>query len=307
MYDVIIVGGGPAGLTAGLYTSRARLKSMLVEKGFPGGQVMTTEWVENYPGFVDGISGAELSQKMHDQAVKFGLEVVQGSVADVASDGKVKKVVLEDGKEYETKSIILATGSNPRPLKIEGEDEFRGRGVSYCATCDGAFFKDSDLAVIGGGDSAVEEGIFLAKFAKSIHIVHRRDQLRATKVVQERAFANPKIKMVWDSVPEKIEGDQTGVTSVKIKNVKTGEMSDLKVQGIFIYVGYNPNVEFMKGLVKLNDGNYIVADDSMATSEPGIFVAGDVRGKPLKQIATAVGDGATAAVAVEKYIEENFS
>jgi thioredoxin reductase (NADPH) len=152
MYDVIIVGGGPAGLTAGLYTSRARLKSLLVEKGFPGGQVMTTEWVENYPGFVDGISGAELSQKMHDQAVKFGLEVVQGSVADVASDGKVKKVVLEDGKEYETKSIILATGSNPRPLKIEGEDEFRGRGVSYCATCDGAFFKDSDLAVIGGGD-----------------------------------------------------------------------------------------------------------------------------------------------------------
>lgn len=306
MYDVIIIGGGPAGLTAGLYTSRARLKSLLVEKGFTGGQVMTTEWIENYPGFEDGISGAELSQKMEKQATKFGLEIMQGSVTGVSVDGKTKKVILEDGTEYEAKSVVLATGSNPRPLRIKGEDEFRGRGVSYCATCDGAFFRDSELAVIGGGDSAVEEGIFLTKFAKTVYIVHRRDQLRATKVVQERAFENPKIKMVWDSVPEEIVGDDKGVTTLKIKNVKTNEVSDLKVEGVFIYIGYTPNTEPVKDLITINESNYAVADDSMAASGDGIFVAGDVRAKPLKQIATAVGDGATAAISAEKYIEENF-
>ncbi len=306
MYDVIIIGGGPAGLTAGLYTSRARLKSLLIEKGFTGGQVMTTEWIENYPGFEEGIGGAELSRKMETQAVKFGLEIVQGSVIEIAVVGGIRKVTLEDGTRYDTKSIILATGSNPRPLKIEGEDEYRGRGVSYCATCDGAFFKDETLAVIGGGDSAVEEGLFLTKFAKTVYIVHRRDSLRAAKVVQERAFANPKIKFVWDSVPEKIEGNESGVTTLHIKNVKTGEQSRLDVGGIFIYVGYNPNIEFLKGLVELNENNYIVADENMSSSVPGIFVAGDVRAKPLKQIATAVGDGAVAAVAAEKYIEEKF-
>lgn len=306
MYDIIIIGGGPAGLTAGLYTSRARLKSLLIEKGFPGGQVMTTEWIENYPGFEDGVSGAELAQKMEKQATKFGLEIMQGSVTSVSMKGKTKKVQLEDGTEYEGKSIILATGSNPKPLEIKGEDEFRGRGVSYCATCDAAFFKGSDLAVIGGGDSAVEEGIFLTKFAKTVYIVHRRDQLRATKVVQERAFENPKIKMVWDSVPEEIVGDATGVTSIKIKNVKTGEVSDLKVHGVFIYIGYTPNTEPVKDLITINESNYAVADENMAATQNGIFVAGDVRAKPLKQIATAVGDGATAAISAEKYIEENF-
>ncbi len=306
MYDVIIIGGGPAGLTAGLYTSRARLKSLLIEKGFPGGQVMTTEWVENYPGFEDGVSGAELAQKMEKQAVKFGLEIVQGSVINISLDNNIKKVVLEDEKQYEAKAVIIATGSNPRPLKIEGEDEFRGRGVSYCATCDGAFFKDSKLAVIGGGDSAVEEGLFLTKFAETVYIVHRRDELRAAKVVQERAFENPKIKLVWDSVPEKIEGDNTGVNAVHIKNVKTGEKSVLDVQGIFIYIGYNPNTDFLKEIIKLDESNYVLANDDMFTSAQGIFVAGDVRKKLLKQIATAVGDGATAAISAEKYIEENF-
>jgi thioredoxin reductase (NADPH) len=306
MYDVIIIGGGPAGLTAGLYTSRARLKSLLIEKGFTGGQVMTTEWIENYPGFEDGISGAELSQKMEKQATKFGLEIMQGSVTGVSLNGKTKKVKLEDGSEHEAKSIILATGSNPQLLKINGEEEFRGRGVSYCATCDGAFFRDSDLAVIGGGDSAVEEGIFLSKFAKTVYIVHRRDELRATKVVQERAFENPKIKMVWDSVPEEIVGDATGVTSLRIKNVKTDEVSELNVQGVFIYIGYNPNIDPVKDIISVNDKNYVVADENMATSGNGLFVAGDVRAKPLKQIATAVGDGATAAISAEKYIEENF-
>jgi len=306
MYDVIIIGGGPAGLTAGLYTARARLKSLLIEKGFPGGQVMTTEWIENYPGFEDGIAGAELAQKMEKQATKFGLEIIQGSATSVSLDGKTRKVKLEDGSEHEAKSIILATGSNPLPLKIKGEEEFRGRGVSYCATCDGAFYKESDLAVIGGGDSALEEGIFLTKFAKTVYIVHRRDQLRATKVVQERAFENPKIKMVWDSVPEEIAGDATGVTSLKIKNVKTDEVSELNVQGVFIYIGYTPNTEPVKDIITINKSNYAVADENMASSGDGIFIAGDVRAKPLKQIATAVGDGATAAISAEKYIEENF-
>jgi len=305
MYDVIIIGGGPAGLTAGLYTSRSRLKTLLIEKGFTGGQVMTTEWIENYPGFEDGISGAELSQKMEKQAVKFGLEITQGSVVKISPGDKVKKVVLEDDKEYEAKAIILATGSNPKLLKIEGEDEFRGRGVSYCATCDGAFFRGATLIVIGGGDSAVEEGLFLTKFAEKVYIVHRRDELRACKVVQERAFENPKIDFIWDSVPEKIAGDKTGVTAVHLKNVKTGEQSVIDATGIFIYVGYNPNTEFLQGLVKLNDNNYIEANEDLSTSAPGIYAAGDVRKKTLKQIATAVGDGATAAMAAEKYIEEN--
>lgn len=306
MYDVIIIGGGPAGLTAGLYTSRGRLKSLLIEKAFTGGQVMTTEWIENYPGFEDGISGAELSQKMEKQATKFGLEIIQGSVVSITLNDKIKKITLEDNKQYEAKSIILATGSNPKPLKIEGEDAYRGRGVSYCATCDGAFFRNEKLAVIGGGDSAVEEGIFLTKFADTVYIVHRRDQLRAAKVVQERAFANPKMKFIWDSVPDKIEGDDRGVKSIRIKNLKTGEQSTLDVGGIFIYVGYNPNTAFLKGLVDLNENNYIVTDENMSCSTPGIFAAGDVRAKPLKQIATAVGDGAIAGVSAEKYIEENF-
>jgi thioredoxin reductase (NADPH) len=306
MYDVIIIGGGPAGLTAGLYTSRARLKSLLIEKGFAGGQVMTTEWIENYPGFEDGISGADLSRKMEKQATKFGLEIIQGSVIDISTRGGIKEITLEDENRYETKAVILATGSNPRPLKIEGEDRYRGRGVSYCATCDGAFFKGEKLAVIGGGDSAVEEGLFLAKFAETVYIVHRRDRLRAAKVVQERAFANEKIKFVWDSVPEKIEGDDSGVKSLHIKNVKTGEQSSLDVRGVFIYIGYDPNTGFLKDLVNLNEGNHIITNENMASSVPGIFVAGDVRVKPLKQIATAVGDGATAAIAAEKYIDENL-
>ncbi len=305
MYDVIIIGGGPAGLTAGLYTCRARLKTLLIEKGITGGQVTTTEWVENYPGFEDGISGAELAQKMEKQATKFGLEIIQGSVMKISSEDKVKKVILDGDSQYEAKAIIIATGSNPKLVNIEGENEFRGRGVSYCATCDGAFFKGDRLAVIGGGDSAVEEGIFLTKFAETVYIVHRRDEFRAAKVAQERALNNPKIKVVWDSVPEKIAGDPSGVTALHIKNVKTGEQSALEVKGVFIYIGYNPNTEFLKGLVTLDKSNYIVANEDMSTSVPGIFVAGDVRAKPLKQIATAVGDGAIVAMSTEKYIEEN--
>jgi thioredoxin reductase (NADPH) len=305
IYDVIIIGGGPAGLTAGLYTSRARLKSLLIEKGLPGGLVTTTEWVENYPGFEEGILGAELAQKMEKQAVKFGLEIIQGTVANIVLDGKIKKIILEEGSHYEAKSVILATGAHPRLLKIEGEDEFRGKGVSYCATCDGAFYKGRKIAVVGGGDSAVQEAIFLTKFAEIVYVIHRRDRLRSEKILQERAFSNPKIKFIWDSVVEKIAGD-TGVNALYIKNVKTEAKSILEVDGLFIYIGYNPNTEFLKGLVDLNGDNYIVTHDNMSTSTPGIFAAGDVRNKPLKQIATAVGDAATAAMAAVKYIEENF-
>ena len=302
-YDVIIIGGGPAGLTAGLYTSRARLKSLLIEKGFPGGQVMTIDWIENYPGFDGGISGVDLSQRMERQAKKFGLEIIQGSVEDIYLHDEIKKIVLEEGKVYETKVVILATGANPRPLKVEGEEKYRGRGVSYCATCDGAFFKGKKIAVIGGGNSAVEEAIFLTKFAEVVYLVHRRNQLRAEKIIQERAFANPRIKFIWDSVVERIDGEDT-VNALSLKNVKTGEVSELAVDGIFIYIGYNPNIGFLKGLIKLDKDNYIITDENMSTSVQGVFAAGDVRAKSLKQIATAVGDGAIAGVSAERYISQ---
>ena len=305
MYDVIIIGGGPAGLTAGLYTSRGKLKSLIIEKGLTGGLVTTTEWIENYPGFEEGIMGAELAQKMEQQAKKFGLEILSGSVASISISEKIKKVKLESGEEYETKSIILTTGAHPRNLKVEGEDKFRGKGVSYCATCDGAFFKGERIAVVGGGDSAIQEAIFLTKFAEKVYVIHRRDQLRAEKILQERAFSNPKIEIVWDSVVEKIDGDDN-VTSVHIRNVKTEKKSLIDVQGVFIYIGYTPNTEFLAGLANLDGDNFIITDENMSTSSPGIFAAGDVRRKLTKQIATAVGDGATAGVAAEKYIEENF-
>ena len=305
MHDIIIIGGGPAGLTAGIYASRARLKSLLIEKAFPGGQVTTAEWVENYPGFEEGISGIDLSQRMENQAKRFGLEIIQGTVAEISLHGKIKKVTLEEGQGYEAKAVILSVGANPRPLNIEGEMKYRGKGVSYCATCDGAFFKGKDIAVIGGGNSAIQEAIFLTKFAEAVYVVHRRKELRAEKIVQERAFSNPKIKFIWDSVAEKIEGEDA-VNALFIKNVKTGETSKLDVNGVFIYVGYNPNTEFLKKVVRFDENNYIITDTMMATSQSGIFAAGDVRAGSPKQIAIAVGDGATAALSAEKYIEENF-
>ncbi|MDO8281857.1 MAG: thioredoxin-disulfide reductase [Thermodesulfovibrionia bacterium] len=304
--DVIIIGGGPAGLTAGLYASRARLKTLLIEKGFAGGQVMTTEWVENYPGFEEGISGAELSQRFEKHATKFGLDIVQGSVTEVSLKDKVKRITLENGMQYESKTVILATGASPKLLNIAGEGELRGKGVSYCAICDGAFFKGEKLAVIGGGDSAVEEAMFLTRFADMVYIVHRRDRFRAAMIAQERASSNPKVKFILDSVPERIEGE-SGVKALHIKNVKTGERTVLDVHGVFIYVGYNPNSAFLKGIVRLDDKGYIISDDKMSTSAPGVYGVGDIRAGSLKQICTAVGDGATAAMSAEKYIEHNFN
>ncbi|GAB4545874.1 MAG: thioredoxin-disulfide reductase [Thermodesulfovibrionia bacterium] len=305
LYDVVIIGGGPAGLTAGLYSARARLETILVEKALYGGQVMTTERIENYPGFDEGISGPELAMRMERHAKRFGLEVVKGTVIGVSFNDKIKEVRLEDGGIYKGKTVIISTGARPRSLNIDGEERLRGRGVSYCATCDGAFFSGERVAVVGGGDSAVEEGIFLTRFADEVYIIHRRDELRATKVLQERASSNPKIRFILDTLVERIEGEDS-VKALHLRNVKSNERSILDVRGVFIYIGYRPNTDIFKGIVNLDEDGYIITDEDMATSVSGVFAAGDVRAKSLKQIATAIGDGAIAAVSAERYIEENF-
>jgi len=300
-YEVIIIGGGPAGLTAGLYTSRSRLNTLLIEIGLPGGQMTTTEIIENYPGFPQGITGDELSRLMEEQAKRFGLEVVPQEVVEVKREGDVKVVKANDST-YRCKALIICTGNEWRKLGIPGEKEFTGKGVSYCATCDGAFFQDSQIVVVGGGDSALTEALYLTKFAKELTILHRRDALRGTKIYQERIFANPKIKMLWSTVAQEIKGDSV-VRSILVKNVKTGEITELATEGVFLFVGLTPKTEFLKGLVKLDEAGYIMTDENGETSVKGIFAAGDCRKKLLRQVATAVGDGAMAAFAVEKYLE----
>lgn len=301
-YDVIIIGGGPAGLTAGLYTSRARLRTLLIELGVFGGQITTTETIENYPGFPEGVSGSELGQLMETQAKKFGLETVQEEALEVRLVGD-RKVIKTYESEYSGEALIISTGTEYRKLGIPGEEEFIGRGVSFCAICDGAFFKDSSIVVVGGGDSALTEALFLTKFAKEVTIIHRRDALRATKIYQERAFANPKIKFLWNSVVQEIRGDKM-VQSILVKNVKTNEVKELSVEGVFLFVGITPRTQFLKGLVEMDEGGYILTNENGETSVKGIFAAGDCRKKLLRQISTAVGDGATAAFAVEKFLEE---
>jgi len=305
IYDVIIVGGGPAGLTAGLYTSRSRLKTLLLERFMPGGQVALTDFIENYPGFPDGINGVDLMQKMEMHAVRFGLQIENGEVAKVGLGEGTWKVVSTGDIEYRAKAVIIATGAELKKLGIPGELELRGKGISYCATCDGPFFKEKEVVVIGGGDSAVEEGMYLTRFAKSVSLIHRRDQLRAAKVIQERAFTNPKLKFIWDSVPLEFIGS-SAVEGLKIKNVKLNEITIVPASGVFIYVGLVPRSELVKDLVALDASGNIIADMNMTTSVPGIFTAGDVRKTILRQIAIAVGDGATAAYSAEKYIEGNF-
>jgi thioredoxin reductase (NADPH) len=301
-YDVIIIGGGPAGLTAGLYTSRARLHTLLIEIGLLGGQMTTTEMIENYPGFPQGVTGDELSRLMEDQAKRFGLEIINQEIAEVKVDGQLKRVRIGEAT-YSCKALIVCTGAEYRKLGVPGEKEFTGRGVSFCATCDGAFFRDNRVVVVGGGDSALTEATFLTKFVKELTIIHRRDALRATKIYQERAFANPKIKFLWDSVPQEIKGDQV-VKSIVVKNVKSGEVRELETEGVFLFVGLTPRTQFLKGLVELDEAGYVVTDPDGKTSVKGVFAAGDCTKKLLRQVATAVGDGATAAFAVEKYIEE---
>ena len=303
MYDTIIIGAGPAGMTAALYAARSNLKVALLEAGIPGGQMNNTADVENYPGYAL-ISGPELAEKMFEPLENLGVEHVFGHVQRIEDLGDSKKVITED-EVYESKTVIIATGAFHRQLNVPGEAEFNSRGVSYCAVCDGAFFRDEDLLVVGGGDSAVEEAIFLTQFAKSVTIVHRRDQLRAQKVLQDRAFANEKISFVWDSVVEAIHGNERKVTGVTFKNIKTGETSQADFGGIFIYVGLDPVSEFVADLGIRDESGWIVTDDHMKTSVAGIYAIGDVRQKDLRQITTAVGDGAIAGQEAYKYITEH--
>ena len=303
MYDTIIIGAGPAGMTAALYAARSNLKVALLERGIPGGQMNNTSDIENYPGYAN-ISGPELAEKMFEPLENLGVEHLFGSVEKIEDQGAIKKVFTED-EVFETKTLIIATGAFHRHLGVPGEEELNSRGVSYCAVCDGAFFRDEDLLVVGGGDSAVEEAVFLTRFAKTVTIIHRRDELRAQKLLQERAFANEKIHFIWDSVVKEIKGDKR-VSSVMVENVKTGEVSERKFGGVFIYVGLDPVSEFVKDLGITNEAGWIVTDNHMKTAISGIYAVGDVREKDLRQVTTAVGDGAVAGQEVYKYITENF-
>lgn len=302
MYDTIIIGAGPAGMTAALYAARSNLKVALLERGIPGGQMNNTADIENYPGYAN-ISGPELAEKMFEPLENLGVEHLFGLVEKIEDRGNFKEIITED-ERFEAKTVIIASGANHRHLGVPGEEDFNSRGVSYCAVCDGAFFRDEDLLVVGGGDSAVEEAIFLTRFAKSVTIVHRRDELRAQKVLQDRAFANEKIRFVWDSVVESIHGDERKVTGVTFKNVKTGELSQAEFGGIFIYVGLDPVSEFAADLGITDEAGWILTDHQMKTSVAGIYAVGDVRQKDLRQITTAVGDGAIASQEVYKYLTE---
>ena len=302
MYDTIIIGAGPAGMTAALYAARSNLKVALIEGGLPGGQMNNTSDIENYPGYAN-ISGPELAEKMFEPLENLGVEHLYGFVETVEDHGEFKKVVTDD-QVYETRTVIVATGSKHRLLEVPGEEELNSRGVSYCAVCDGAFFRDQDLLVVGGGDSAVEEAIFLTRFAKSVTIIHRRDELRAQKVLQDRAFANEKIKFIWDSVVKEIKGENR-VELVEIENVKTGQVIEQAFGGVFIYVGLDPVSDFVQELQIRDQEGWIVTDDHMKTSVAGVFAVGDVRQKDLRQVTTAVGDGAIAGQEAYKYITEH--
>ena len=301
-YDLVIIGGGPAGLTAGLYAARARLNVILLEKSVIGGQIIVTDWIENYPGFPEGISGIDLTNKMSEQAKQFGLKIETEEILSMDCSDKVKKIKLND-KTITAHTVIIATGASPSKLGVPGEDAFYGKGVSFCATCDGPFFSGSVVAAVGGGDTAVQESIFLTKFAKKVFIIHRRNELRASKILQERAFANDKIEILWDSVLTGIKGGKTGVTNISVKNVKTENITDYPVDGCFIWVGIQPNSGFLGDEIKLDEHGFVLVNEKMETSVQGVFAAGDGRSTPLRQIATAIGDAAIAAVSAEHYIE----
>lgn len=299
-YELIIIGGGPAGLTAGIYASRARLNTLLIEKGFWGGQIINADLVENYPGFPEGISGFELGQLIYQQAMKYGLETVNDEVKGADLDNIVKKI-HSGTNTYQSKALIIAGGSEHRKLSVPGEERLLGKGVSYCATCDGALFRDQRVAVLGGGDAAITEALFLSRFASKVIVVHRRDQLRASKIVQEKAFNNPKIEFRWDTVVEEITGDKM-VKGLSLSNLKSGAKSILEVSGVFIYLGFLPNSNYLKNKLELDDTGHIVVNKLMETKIAGVFAAGDVCHSSSRQVITAAGDGATAALSAERFI-----
>lgn len=300
MHDVLIIGGGPAGLAAAIYAARARLDTLVVERGIPGGQIALTDLVENYPGFAS-IAGCDLADAMHKHAEKFGARLEFFTVDQVDFAGPVKRVVNDSGVEITARAVIIATGADHAKLHVPGEEELAGRGVSYCAVCDGAFYRDKHVAVIGGGDSAVDEGLYLTRTCSKVTIIHRRDALRAEKILQERAFANPKVAFIWDSVVERFNGTEA-LTSLTLRNVKTNVKSDFPVQGAFIYVGLKPNTAFLKGAVRMDEYGQIPTNEKMETNVPGVYAVGDVRPNALRQVITAAADGAVAALEVERYI-----
>src|SRR5881628_1057720 len=301
-YDVIIVGAGPAGLCAAMYAGRGMLKSLTIERGAPGGELLNTDLIEDYIGF-ESIRGWELAQKMADHAKKFGAVIVTDTVLKVRkADDAWFDVVTAHGRTHRAPAVILTAGGTPVKLGVPGEKEYAGKGVSYCAVCDGAFFKGEVLAVVGGGDAAVEEADYLTRYASKVYIVHRRDRLRASKILQERAFANPKIEMIWNKQVVEIKGTERGIHHVELADTGTGERSNLVVGGVFIFVGFKPNTGLVEGHFKHDASGYFLTDDRMMTSIPGLFVAGDVRSQLIRQITTAVGDATTAAITVEKYL-----
>lgn len=300
MYDVIIIGSGPGGLTAGIYCPRYGLKTLIIEKMAPGGQMNLTEKIENYPGFDEPINGYELSMKMENQAKKFGAEIEYGEVIEAELDGKIKKVKT-DNAVYEAKAILIATGAAPRNLNVPGEKEFTGRGVSYCGSCDAPMFKDKITAVIGGGDTALEEADIVSKHAAKVYLIHRRDKFRGQKILQDLVLKNPKIEIIWDTVVTEINGDKF-VNSIKTKNLKTNEEKIVNVDGVFIFIGNIPNTDIFKGQIELDKNGFIVTDRTYKTSKEGVWACGDVIGKDLRQVAVAVGEGAQASFDIYKYI-----
>ena len=302
-YDVVIIGGGPAGLTAAIYSCRAGRKTLLLEKGAFGGQAVSTEMIENYPGFPEGISGFELMINFHKQAERFGCDFLNSEVLELETKGASKRVITSAG-EVVGKAIILATGSKPRELGIRGEKEFHGKGVSYCATCDGFFYRNKRVAVVGGGDSAVKEALYLANMVREVVIIHRRDKLRADKILGEKALATPNIKICWDTVVDEIIGEDK-IKAVKIHNIKTQQTQGIDVDGVFMYVGNQPNTEFLGEELQKNPQGYLITNENMETSVPGVYAIGDCREKLSRQVATAVGDGALVFSAVEEYLHQD--
>lgn len=301
-YEVVIIGGGPAGLTAGLYAARYGLKTILLERGLFGGQIVNAREVHNYPGFPNGVAGMDLGQMMYDQAVKFGLQAEIAEFTGIKSGGSGFEITFDE-ETISSKAVIVATGSNYRKMGVDGEAKLTGRGVSYCATCDGFLFKNKEVAVVGGGDTAVTDALELSQHCKTVYVIHRRDQLRASEVVQRAALSNDRIKFIWNSVVESLNG-QEKLENVVIKYVKTGSVSNLIVEGVFVAIGLIPNSDLFKGLLELDEAGNIISGETMRTSVPGIFTAGDIRRNSARQVATAVGDGATAAKSVFSYLKE---